>query len=98
VLLVHLAVDALEFVGYTPPLVAGIWIGFGRPAAIAGEATAGRIAEPARGHLMQQVERQRPSSAEWQVPDGRVTGAAAQRPKSLLRRRWYDTLGCPPSM
>jgi penicillin-binding protein 1A len=79
------------FVGYTPDLVAGIWIGFDRPAAIAGEATAGRIAAPAWGHLMQQVQRHRPSSAEWQVPD-RVVSLSIDPATGLVLAD-----GCRPS-
>jgi penicillin-binding protein 1A len=57
------------FIGYTPELVAGIWIGFDRPAPITTDASGGRIAAPAWGDLMRQVHQHRPAAAGWQAPD-----------------------------
>jgi penicillin-binding protein 1A len=56
------------FVGYTPDLVAGIWIGFDRPRPIADDAVASRIASPAWGRLMQQIYRERPLPPDWEPP------------------------------
>jgi membrane peptidoglycan carboxypeptidase len=71
------------FVGYTPELVAGIWIGFDRPASIVDDATAGRIAAPAWGRLMQQIYRHRPASTAWQAPD-RVVSLAIDPATGLV--------------
>jgi 1A family penicillin-binding protein len=53
------------FVGYTPHVVAGIWIGFDRPAPITADGTAGRLVAPAWGRLVQQID---DGSGDWEVP------------------------------
>jgi penicillin-binding protein 1A len=62
------------FVGYTPELVAGIWIGFDRPRAVVGDATGGGLAAPVWGELMRAVHSNRP------IPEGWA------RPKSVVER------------
>lgn len=43
------------FLGFTPELVAGVWIGFDRPQAIVHGATGGRLAAPVWGRIMSRI-------------------------------------------
>jgi 1A family penicillin-binding protein len=60
------------FVGYTPRIAAGVWIGFDEPRPIARGAVAGRLAAPVWGRLMASLARERGSSGSWPTPDGVV--------------------------
>jgi penicillin-binding protein 1A len=58
------------FVGYTPGIVGGIWIGFDKPRPILEDATGGRLAAPAWGRMLARVyqnPKQR-SSSPWKMP------------------------------
>jgi penicillin-binding protein 1A len=59
------------FVGYTPELVGGVWIGFDRPAPISGDASGGQLAAPVWARMMLQIHRDRPAAGGWEPP-GRV--------------------------
>ena len=78
------------FVGMTPDLVAGVWIGFDRPTTIAGNAGGGSLAAPVWGRMMSRVYESRPAPAGWSPPDGLVA-VAIDRESGLLA-----TDGCPP--
>ncbi|MDX2192888.1 MAG: PBP1A family penicillin-binding protein, partial [Gemmatimonadales bacterium] len=72
------------FVGFTPDLVTGVWIGFDQPRKIMANAQGGRLAAPAWTTLMREVYERRPVPAPWGRPDGltvaeidRVTGQRA---------------------
>ena len=56
------------FVGYTPDLVGGVWVGFDRPRPIAADASGGRIAAPAWGRMMAGIYRDRPAPPAWDRP------------------------------
>jgi penicillin-binding protein 1A len=60
------------FVGYTPELAAGIWIGYDQPRPISAQATGGEIAAPLWGRLMSRVYAHRPLAAAWKRPTGVV--------------------------
>ncbi|MBX6364131.1 MAG: PBP1A family penicillin-binding protein [Gemmatimonadetes bacterium] len=74
------------FVGFTPRLVAGIWIGFDRPRPIAEDASGGHLAAPVWGRIMARVASGR---GGWQPPPG-------------VERLWVEPTGavlagdCPP--
>ena len=77
------------FIGMTPDLVAGVWIGFDRPTTIAGNAGGGSLAAPAWGRMMSRVYASRPSPGGWSPPDGLVA-VAIDRESGLLA-----TPSCP---
>jgi penicillin-binding protein 1A len=56
------------FIGMTPDLVAGVWIGFDRPATIYSGAGGGSVAAPVWGDLMARTYRERPTPPAWQPP------------------------------
>jgi 1A family penicillin-binding protein len=56
------------FVGYTPELVASVWIGYDRPAPLGSAATGGGFAAPVWGHIMRQIYSERPMPQPWPAP------------------------------
>jgi penicillin-binding protein 1A len=56
------------FVGMTPDLVAGVWLGFDRPATILPNASGGGLAAPVWGALMKDAYASRPAPAGWTPP------------------------------
>jgi penicillin-binding protein 2 len=57
------------FVGYTPKLVAGVWVGYDDSRAIGGKELAVRSAVPLWGNLMQQVQARVPTGGAFPVSD-----------------------------
>lgn len=58
------------FVGFTPDLVAGLWIGMDKPERIMDNAQGGRLAAPAWTAMMKDIYERRPTPAPWVRPDG----------------------------
>ncbi|MEJ2679098.1 MAG: penicillin-binding transpeptidase domain-containing protein [Gemmatimonadota bacterium] len=71
------------FIGLTPDLVAGVWLGFDNPQNIMRGASGGRLAAPVWADLMKQVYETRPDPAPW-APPYNVTGAAVDVESGLL--------------
>ncbi|HEX7241394.1 MAG TPA: PBP1A family penicillin-binding protein, partial [Longimicrobiaceae bacterium] len=69
------------FVGYTPDLLAGVWVGMDNPRTIMQGATGGMIAVPVWARVMRTAYAGRKPPAEWQRPPGvvsrRVSGGRA---------------------
>lgn len=78
------------FVGYTPELAAGVWIGFDKPRPILEDATGGRLAAPLWARLVQRVYEKRPRPKPWARPEGVV--ARQVDPATGLRLKQ----GCAP--
>ncbi len=57
------------FLGYTPRLVTGVWVGYDRPRSLGREETGGRLAAPIWGAYMARVHRRRPQGG---LPDSRA--------------------------
>ena len=60
------------FIGYTPDLVAGVWMGFDKPQKIKANAQGGTLAAPAWTAFMKEVYRRRAAPADWARPSGIV--------------------------
>ena len=58
------------FIGYTPDLVTGLWIGMDKPQKIMGNAQGGRLAAPAWTAMMREIYERRPTPAAWARPGG----------------------------
>jgi penicillin-binding protein 1A len=56
------------FIGFTPELVTGVWMGFDQPKKIAPNAQGGRLAAPAWTMMMNEVYARRPIPAAWARP------------------------------
>jgi hypothetical protein len=61
------------FVGYTPEIVGGVWIGFDKPRPILEAATGGRLAAPAWGRMLARVYQKRPQPKPWAAPEDVVS-------------------------
>ncbi len=60
------------YVGFTPDLVGGIWIGMDKPQRIMDNAQGGRLAAPAWTAMMKEIYERRPVPRDWPRPDGLV--------------------------
>ncbi|HYB99431.1 MAG TPA: PBP1A family penicillin-binding protein [Candidatus Limnocylindrales bacterium] len=56
------------FIGYTPELVGGIWVGFDQPRPIVSDATAARLAAPVWARFAERVYAGRRSPGAWERP------------------------------
>jgi penicillin-binding protein 1A len=78
------------YLGFTPELVTGVWIGLDQPQKIKARAAGGVLAAPAWTAFMKEVYERRPAPADW------------VRPSGLLTREVDNTTGyrfttfCPP--
>jgi penicillin-binding protein 1A len=61
------------FMGMTPDLVAGVWLGFDRPTTITPGAAGGSLAAPIWGAMMASYYAGRPAPPRWTPPVGLVT-------------------------
>jgi penicillin-binding protein 1A len=61
------------FVGFTPEIVAGIWVGYDAQQRIMGNAGGGRIVAPAWTKFMRDVYERRPAPPDWPRPDSLIT-------------------------
>ena len=61
------------YIGYTPDLVAGVWLGMDRPRPIKGNAQGGELAAPAWTAFMTEVYRRKPKPPDWPQPAGVVS-------------------------
>ena len=86
------------FVGMTPELVTGVWLGFDRPAMISPGAAGGTLAAPIAGQIIAAAYRGRAGSAAWTPPPGvvgveldRLNGAVADATTPTDRRytEWF---------
>lgn len=60
------------FVGYTPEIAAGVWVGFDKPRPILEDATGGRVAAPIWASIIRRAYAGRPLPKPWSAPDGVV--------------------------
>jgi len=58
------------FIGFTPAVVAGVWIGYDEPRPIADQATGGRLAAPVFRRLMTRLYAGRGAPQWWPPPPG----------------------------
>jgi penicillin-binding protein 1A len=60
------------YIGFTPDLVGGVWIGMDLPQKIMDNAQGGRLAAPAWTAMMKEIYERRPTPADWTRPNGLV--------------------------
>jgi penicillin-binding protein 1A len=58
------------FVGYTPEITAGIWVGFDQPRPIVEDATGGKLAAPLWASIVRRAHAGRPLPKPWPKPKG----------------------------
>ncbi len=71
------------FMGMTPDLVAGVWLGFDRPQTITPGAAGGTLAAPIWGAMMARYYAGRAAPAPWTPPPGLVTAELDRRTGQL---------------
>jgi len=76
------------FIGYTPDLVAGVWMGMDRPQKIKGNAQGGDLAAPAWTAFMTEVYRRRAAPPDWSRPDG-IVSREVDRATGLLANPFF---------
>jgi penicillin-binding protein 1A len=79
--------DDVWFIGYTPDITAGVWIGFDQPRPIASQATGGRLAAPVWGRLMSRAYAGLPAPHPWPVPPA-VVSLEVNRTTGLVVPPW----------
>ena len=86
------------FVGFTPDLVTGVWMGFDKKTKIKANAQGGLLAAPAWTMMMKEVYERRRKPGGWGMPDGLVqaeidegTGSLATPfcPRTSVIREFY---------
>jgi len=60
------------FIGFTPEMVTGVWVGLDQPQKIKARAAGGLLAAPAWVAYMTDVYERRPAPADWRRPEGLV--------------------------
>ncbi len=60
----------LWFIGGTPEVVAGVWLGFDQPRRVLPAATGGRLAAPVWARIVRSAVQGRPMPAPWAPPEG----------------------------
>jgi len=60
------------FVGFTPDLVTGVWMGFDKKQPIKSNAQGGLLAAPAWTAMMKEVYQRRRVPEEWRMPEGLI--------------------------
>jgi len=100
------------FVGYTPEVVAAVWVGFDQPRAITAAATGGRVAAPVWGRMMARLSEGRPAPRPWTAPVGVVSATvdsetglvvaagceAAYAYREMFLKRHVPAAACPGDM
>lgn len=97
------------FVGYTPNIVASIWVGFDQPKEIVSDASGGRIAAPVWGRIMRKVYSGRRMPAEWTAPEsvvrravdpstGMVIATGCQPARGNVRRELFLSYAQPATV
>lgn len=86
------------FIGFTPDLVTGVWMGFDKKTKIKGNAQGGLLAAPAWTMMMKEVYERRRRPGGWGMPDGLIqaeidegTGSLATPfcPRTSVIREYY---------
>jgi len=82
------------FVGYTPDVVATVWVGFDKRRTIVARATGGRVAAPVWARMMLRVYQRRKMPPPWPRPTGVIEGMVDPASGMLLAagcRPWSGT-------
>ena len=79
------------FIGFTPDLVTGVWMGFDKKQVIMGNAQGGRLAAPAWGAMMKEVYDRRKVPPAWPMPEG-ISSVAIDKTTGFL-----PSASCPPT-
>jgi penicillin-binding protein 1A len=85
------------FIGYTPDIVAGVWVGFDQPRPILHNASGGRVAAPIWGRMMRRVYRNRALPEDWRPPQTVVWRRIDPYTGRILSQGCWPQYGDPAS-
>ncbi len=83
------------FVGYTPEIVTGIWVGFDERRPLPSRATGGGISAPIFGRMMRRIYQNRETPAGWTAPGNVVTRLVDPESGLVLEDGCYPNYGNP---
>jgi penicillin-binding protein 1A len=81
------------FIGYTPEVVAGVWIGFDQPRTIVAKATGGRLAAPVWARMMIRLYQRRRPPSPWTPPADVLQAAVDPATGNILAEGCRATAG-----
>lgn len=84
------------FIGFTPAVVAGVWIGYDEPRPIADQATGGRLAAPVFRRLMTRLYAGRGAPRWWPMPPGVASWPIDPASGLVLSQGCAPADGAPP--
>ena len=83
------------FIGYTPEVVADVWIGYDTPSPLGSAGTGGVIAAPVWGRIMRRYYARREQPPEWSMPSGVVPRSIDPSTGLVLEEGCYPEFGEP---
>ena len=83
------------FVGYTPDVVAGVWVGYDERRPLPSHASGGSVSAPVFGRIMRRLYTKRPMPSGFTMPDGVVTRFIDPESGQVLEEGCYPNFGNP---
>lgn len=83
------------FVGYTPEIVTGIWVGYDERRPLPARATGGGVSAPVFGRIMRRIYQKRELPAGWTAPGNVVTRLVDPESGLVLEDGCYPDYGNP---
>ncbi|HET9440946.1 MAG TPA: PBP1A family penicillin-binding protein [Longimicrobiales bacterium] len=83
------------FVGYTPEIVAGVWVGFDERRKLPARASGGNVSAPVFGRVLSRIYRNRETPAGWSAPANVVTRLVDPETGLVLDDGCYPMYGNP---
>jgi penicillin-binding protein 1A len=83
------------FVGFTPDVAAGVWIGYDERRALPGRSSGGSISAPVFGRMMRRIYKVRPMPSGFVVPDGIVARLVDPESGMVLENGCFPRYGNP---
>lgn len=83
------------FVGYTPEIVTGVWVGYDERRPLPARATGGGVSAPVFGRIMRRIYEKREMPAGWSAPSSVVTRLVDPESGLVLEDGCYPNYGNP---
>ncbi len=83
------------FVGYTPEIVTGVWVGYDERRPLPARASGGSVSAPIAGRIFNRIYRERDIPAGWRAPSNVVTRLVDPESGLVLQDGCYPVYGNP---
>jgi penicillin-binding protein 1A len=83
------------FVGYTPDIVAGVWVGYDERRSLPSRASGGNVSAPVFGRIMNRIYRKREMPTGWSAPGNVITRLIDPQSGLVLEDGCYPAYGNP---